>query len=311
MEKGDETMVMLAYGSGAQPTVWQPVNLEELQALKGKLLGKYCYAAGATLLRTQWEGGLVPMPEHMVSLARIPELSGVYVKEDDLVIGALTRLSHCATDVQLQQRPLLQSAMNAIAAPSIRNVATIGGNIVSGVGDSIPVLLVYDAQLRWMTDRGMEQRSLSSWLNGGRDGSRKPNDVLIAIHIPMADTALPDSRSRETLGAREISFYRKLGRRETFTASLVTIAFHGELGSDGRWKKVAIAAGGGSGMAMRLPEAETCLLGSAASAMQASTLAVAVSSEFETYSDAFASEQYRKQTAGNMMGAGLWEALRS
>ncbi|MFC9709569.1 FAD binding domain-containing protein [Paenibacillus sp. NPDC056933] len=304
-------MVMPAYGTGAQPTVWQPDNLEELQALKSKLFGKYCYAAGGTLLRTQWEGGLVPVPEHMISLARIPGAGSVYVDGDHLVIGALTRLNQCDTDVQLQQLPLLQSAMKAIAAPSIRNMATIGGNIVSGVGDSIPALLVYDAQLHWITDNGSEISSLSSWLNGGHDGSRNPNNVLIAIHIPMANTACPYSHSKQSSVSREISFYRKLGRRETFTASLVTIAFHGEVGTDGRWNKIAIAAGGGSGMAMRLPEAEKMLLGSVASAMQASTLAVAVRSEFETYSDAFASEQYRKQTAGNMIGARLWEALCS
>lgn len=304
-------MVMPAYGSGAQPTVWQPVNLDELQALKNKLSEKYCYAAGATLLRTQWEGGLVPVPENIISLARIQGASGVYVDGEELVIGALTRLSHCATDVLLQQLPLLQSAMNAIAAPSIRNMATIGGNIVSGVGDSIPALLVYDAQLYWMTDNGMEMRSLSSWLNGGREGSRNLNDVLVAIRIPLKNTSLPDANNERTLATREISFYRKLGRRETFTASLVTIAFHGEVGADGRWDKIAIAAGGGSGVAMRLPESEKLLLGVETSVMQASSLAGAVIAEFETYSDAFATEQYRKQTAGNMLGAGLWEALRS
>ncbi|WP_160319678.1 FAD binding domain-containing protein [Paenibacillus xylanivorans] len=302
---------MPAYGSGAQPTVWQPDNLDELQALKSELSGKYCYAAGATLLRTQWEGGLVPVPEHMISLARIPGASGVHVDGDDLVIGALTRLCHCATDVHLQQLPLVQSAMNAIAAPSIRNLATIGGNIVSGVGDSIPALLVYDAQLYWMTDNGMEMRSLSSWLNGGRDGSRNPNEVLISIHISMKNTSFSDANSERTSAAHEISFYRKLGRRETFTASLVTIAFYGEVGTDGRWNKIAIAAGGGSGMAMRLPESEKLLLGSEASIVQASALAAAVVSEFVTYRDAFATEQYRKQTAGNMLGAGLWEALCS
>jgi carbon-monoxide dehydrogenase medium subunit len=304
-------MVMAAYGSGARPTVWQPVNLDELQALKNKLSGKYCFAAGATLLRTQWEGGLVPVPEHMISLARIPDASGVYVDGDHLVIGALTRLSHCATDVLLQQLPILQSAMNAIAAPSIRNVATIGGNIVSGVGDSIPALLVYDAQLYWMTDNGMEMRNLSPWLSGGREGRRNPNDVLIAIRIPMKYTPFLDANRERRSAAREISFYRKLGRRETFTASLVTIAFYGEVDADGRWNKIAIAAGGGSGIAMRLTESEKLLLGVEASVMQASSLAASVITEFETYSDTFATEQYRKQTAGNMLGAGLWEALRS
>lgn len=301
-------MVIPAYGSGAMPSVWQPEDLEELQMLKNRLNGSFCYAAGATLLRTQWEGGLVPAPEHMISLARIPETSDVYMDGERIVIGALTRLNRCITDGSLHHLPLLQEAVKTIAAPSIRNLATIGGNIVSGVGDTLPALLTYNAELHWMTDAGLEIRTLDSWLKGGRDGSRNPNDVLISIQIPMEKWSVTNP-DRPTTDVREIAFYRKLGRRETFSASLVTIAFRGEIGTDGTWKKVAIAAGGGSGMAMRLPESEQLLLSGKASIMQTTALADAAASEFVTSGDAFATEHYRKRTAGNLLGAGLWEAL--
>lgn len=309
-KKGDAAMVTPAYGSGAMPSVWQPENLQELQTLRSRLKGMCCFTAGGTLLRTQWEGGLIPAPEHMVSLGRIPEMSGVSIRGDELVIGAMTRLKECASQALLHQLPILQEAVNAIAAPSIRNVATIGGNVVSGVGDTLTALLVCDAELHWLTDSGIEIRSVSSWLQGGRDGSRNPGDVLIAIHIPMRLSSMLDVNSEYRPAAREVSFYRKLGRRETFSASLVTVALYGEIDSDNRWSKIAIAAGGGSGMATRLLESEQQLLGSEASVIQAATLAAAVASEFTTYGDAFATEHYRKQTAGNMLGAGLWEALR-
>ncbi|WP_336758488.1 FAD binding domain-containing protein [Paenibacillus sp. USHLN196] len=302
-------MVIPAYGSGAMPSVWQPENLQELQTLRSRMKGICCYTAGGTLLRTQWEGGLVPAPEHMISLARIPEMSGISSQGDEMVIGAMTRLKECATEALLHQLPILQEAVNAIAAPSIRNVATIGGNIVSGVGDTLPALLVYDAELHWLTDNGIEIRSVSSWLRGGWDGSRNPGDVLISIHIPMRPSSMFDVVGEHIPATRAVSFYRKLCRRETFSASLVTVALYGEMDSDNCWTKIAIAAGGGSGMAMRLLESEQQLLRGKASVMQAATLAAAVASEFTTYGDAFATEYYRKQTAGNMLGAGLWEAL--
>ncbi|MGV2968213.1 FAD binding domain-containing protein [Paenibacillus sp. AGC30] len=302
-------MVTPAYGSGAMPSVWQPENLQELQTLRSRLKGICCFTAGGTLLRTQWEGGLVPAPEHMISLARIPEMSGVSTRGDEMIIGAMTRLKECAAQVLLHQLPILQEAVNAIAAPSIRNMATIGGNIVSGVGDTLPALLVYDAELHWLTDNGIEIRSVSSWLQDGRNGSRNPGDVLISIHIPMRPSSMLDVEGEYRPAARAVSFYRKLGRRETFSASLVTVALYGEIDSDNRWTKIAIAAGGGSGMAMRLLESEQQLLGNEVSVMQAAALSAAVADEFTTYDDAFATEQYRKQTAGNMLGAGLWEAL--
>ncbi|MCW3790513.1 FAD binding domain-containing protein [Paenibacillus sp. LS1] len=302
-------MVTPAYGSGAMPSVWQPENLQELLTLRSRLKGIYCFTAGGTLLRTQWEGGLISAPEHMISLGRIPEMSGVSIRGDELVIGAMTRLKESASQALLHQLPILQEAVNAIAAPSIRNVATIGGNVVSGVGDTLTALLVYDAELHWLTDSGIEIRSVSSWLQGGRDGSRNSGDVLISIHIPIRTSSMLDAEGEYRSVAQEVSFYRKLGRRETFSASLVTVALYGEIDSDNRWTKIAIAAGGGSGMAMRLLESEQQLLGSEASVIQAATLAAAVASEFTTYGDAFATEHYRKQTAGNMLGAGLWEAL--
>ena len=160
-------MVIPAYGSGAMPSVWQPEDMEELRMLRNRLNGSFCYAAGATLLRTQWEGGLVPSPEHMISLARIPGTSDVYMDGDRMVIGALTRLNRCITEGLFHHLPLLQEAVKTIAAPSIRNVATIGGNIVSGVGDTLPALLAYNAELQWMTDAGLEIRTLDSWLKGG------------------------------------------------------------------------------------------------------------------------------------------------
>ncbi|WP_222124471.1 FAD binding domain-containing protein [Paenibacillus xylanexedens] len=301
---------MPAYGSGAIPTVWQPQDLHELRELKSRLQGRYCFAAGGTLLRTQWEGGLVASPEHLICLSRLPGVSDIYMEEHQLVIGALTRLNRCEADTMVAQFPLLQDAIRVIAAPSIRNVATLGGNIVSGVGDTIPALLVYDAQLNWMTDQGMKRGSLASWLNGGEDGRRNPEDVLVSIHIPMQEKdSMSVGMDHHSLINKEISYYRKLGRRETFSASLVTIAMHGEIGLDGRWKQIAIAAGGGSGMAMRLPLSEQLLRDEVASVGQAAALASTVITEFITYGDAFASEQYRKQTAGNLLGAGLWEAL--
>ncbi|WJH29427.1 hypothetical protein N6H13_01100 [Paenibacillus sp. CC-CFT742] len=132
--------------------------------------------------------------------------------------------------------------------------------------------------------------------------------MLISIQIPLDKLPVSDPKNQEP-DAREIAFYRKLGRRETFSASLVTIAFRGEIGTDGRWKKVAIAAGGGSAVAMRLPASEQLLLREEASRMQAEPLGRSASAEFGTYGDVFATEQYRKQTAGNLLGAGLWEAL--
>lgn len=314
-------MVMPGYGSGAQPSVWQPGTLQELQDIREQLKGTRCYVAGGTLLRTQWEGELKVSPEHLVSLACIPEISGISIQGDEIVIGAMTRLRECATDPLLSQFPLLHQAILAIAAPSVRNLATIGGNIASGIGDTLPALLAYEAELQWMTCHGMEKQRVASWLENGRNSKLNADDVLMSIHMPSRNAAVdltssdPEQymyASEQSIpkGNHQISFYRKLGRREAFTASLVTVAFHGEINpDDGRWINIAIAAGGGSGLAVRLTKTEHWLRSGKADASQAAGLAAQAAAELVSYTDAFATEIYRRQSAGNMLGAGLWQAF--
>ncbi|WP_434750914.1 FAD binding domain-containing protein [Paenibacillus amylolyticus] len=316
-------MVTPRYGSGTLPSVWQPDSLQELRIIRERLEGRWCYAAGGTLLRTQWESEVKVPPEHLVSLARIPEMSGISLQGDEIVIGAMTRLKECVTDPLLLRLPILHEAVLAIAAPSVRNLATIGGNIASGVGDSLPALLVYDAELHWLTCHGMETQNVRSWLLDGRDTRLNAEDVLVSIHIPCSrvrgDLTSCDSEqgiyeSDQSIPERnqQISFYHKLGRREAFTASLVTVAFLGEFDPDDRqWKRIAIAAGGGSGIAVRLTETEQWLRSGKADAAQAAGLAAHVAGEFASYTDAFATETYRIQAAGNLIGAGLWQAFQS
>lgn len=316
-------MVMPGYGSGAQPSVWQPGTLQELIDIREQIEGTRCYVAGGTLLRTQWEAALKVSPGHLVSLACIPEMSGISIQGDEIVIGAMTRLRECATDSLLSRFPILHQAILAIAAPSVRNLATIGGNIASGIGDTLPALLVYDAELHWLTCRGMETQHVALWLENGRNNKLNADDVLISIHIPIRNLAVNltssdperymcESEQSKPERVHQISFYRKLGRREAFTASLVTVALHGEINpDDGQWTRIAISAGGGSGIAVRLTDTEHWLQTEKADVSQAAGLAAQAATEFVSYTDAFATEIYRRQSAGNMLGAGLWQAFHS
>ncbi|WP_429374915.1 hypothetical protein [Paenibacillus sp. DS2015] len=107
-----------------------------------------------------------------------------------------------------------------------------------------------------------------------------------------------------------VSFFQKVGRRESFTPSLVTVAFRGWLGEDGRWLYLSMATGGGSALAVRLRESECWLMERRYSSSLLPELAEVIAAEMTSYSDPFASERYRKQTAGNLLAAGLWESLQ-
>lgn len=288
------------------PTVWQPANIYEARAVAEKLHAGYVWASGTTLLRTQWEMGTALMPDHLISLDRIQEIRNISEDPEKLSIGAMCKLRTCNEHPQIQDSfRLIQDAAEVIAAPSIRNLATIGGNVASGVGDTIPALLVYDASLLWITDNGLEEKSLESWLEEWRTGQRNASDLLLNIYIPK-------ETKYNTNGQKylPVSFFHKIGRREAFTPSLVTVAVHGLMNEAGEWDSIAIAAGGGTGHAMRLRDSEALLRGHKMNASSLSKLAETIEAEFMTFTDLYASESYRKQSASNLIVSGLWKSLK-
>lgn len=287
------------------PELWQPETMKEAKEIAAYVSPHYQWAAGTTLLRTQWEMGTAPLPKHLISLTNIREMNGCNLEEDGMRIGALMKLKECAAyERALVHVPLLSQAIDVISAPSIRNLATLGGNVVSGVGDSIPVLLVYEASLRWMTDTGLMEKRLTEWLGEWRRGQRSADHFLTDIWIP-----LPVLKQEEE--GCTLAFFKKIGRREAFTPALVTIAFHGILNSQGEWTSLAMAAGGGAGTAMRLMQTEKWLCEFPVNRLSFSELVKKVQDEFVAMSDMFATDSYRKQTAAGLFASELWKELRA
>jgi len=86
--------------------------------------------AGGTNLVDLMKGGVV-QPVHIVDIGRLP-LAGVDPTSDGGVrIGALARNSDVANHPYIRERfPLLSQALVAGASPQLRNMATVGGNLL-------------------------------------------------------------------------------------------------------------------------------------------------------------------------------------
>ncbi|WP_411349684.1 FAD binding domain-containing protein [Paenibacillus sp. WLX2291] len=376
------------------PIVWEPEDAEEAVRLKRQYGAEAAFVAGGTLLRTQWENGVAAFPQHMIRLDTIPGITNIQEHADSLLIGALSSLKQVGIDKQVEQyAAVLYSACKHIAAPSIRHLATIGGNITSAVGDALPALLVHHARLVWAdSDRtdSIYEQPVVDWMDQLRQGQKNIQAVLLGIHFPkepvdaVAHIAMdPTSASHDLEGLatantqsdqvqsnydkqhhadndtilrlkrddrhivandmhtlsnerhmlssggmqdsasvqlwsdqhgetwRELGFFRKLGRREAFTPSLVTVAFRAWIAEDGRLLHVRIAAGGGSGLGMRLYNCEQWLEGQIYDPSITTQLAELVTAEFISYSDPFATDTYRQRSAGNLLAAGLWESIQA
>jgi CO/xanthine dehydrogenase FAD-binding subunit len=149
----------------AVPSVWEPDSAEAAWRLLQTLGSNSRLVAGGTWLRTQWESGISAMPHHLISIASISEMTSIQKLDNWISIGAGATLQDCKKHVILQAEfPHLIEAIRCIAAPSIRNMATLGGNILTAVGDSIPALLVIGAELCWFDGENRSTESLAGWL---------------------------------------------------------------------------------------------------------------------------------------------------
>jgi xanthine dehydrogenase YagS FAD-binding subunit len=86
--------------------------------------------AGGTNLLDLMKGG-IEHPSRIVDITRLPLAEITDTKAGGLRIGALVRNSDLASDLRVRERyPLLAQALLAGASPQLRNMATVGGNLM-------------------------------------------------------------------------------------------------------------------------------------------------------------------------------------
>jgi CO/xanthine dehydrogenase FAD-binding subunit len=86
-------------------------------------------AGGTTQIDLMLKDGVIA-PRRLVDITRLP-LSGITRREDTLRVGTLTTMEELAADPTVtEQIPLVRESLLAGASPQLRNMATIGGNLL-------------------------------------------------------------------------------------------------------------------------------------------------------------------------------------
>jgi xanthine dehydrogenase YagS FAD-binding subunit len=116
-------------------SIYRPTTVTEaIQILShhGTEAGVY---AGGTDLLMRLKNRLKQAPTYLVDIKKIDDLR--YIKQDSeggIRIGSATKLSEMADSPLLQRRyPMLVQAINLISSPELRNVSTLGGDLLQQV----------------------------------------------------------------------------------------------------------------------------------------------------------------------------------
>jgi CO/xanthine dehydrogenase FAD-binding subunit len=276
-------------------SAYRPGNSRELDNLVSSLPGDLTYVAGATDLMVHPEAW--KSARHPVDLTSVPELATIWERCDGgVLIGAAVPLSRIIRFPLLRDRyPLLVEACAQIGSVQIQNRATLGGNIAnaSPAGDSLPVLSVYDAELR-----------LGPRVNGAftkakiTDIMRGPGLTSLAGRY-IAFIRLPEI---ETKG--EFHYFRKVGQRYSLAISKLSLAVLGWREGD-RLRDLRICAGSVSPVVKRAEKTEALLRGQTLTDELIAEAARKLSEEVSPISDIRSSETYRRHICGAVLSDAL------
>lgn len=164
--------------------IYYPKSVNELLSLYKSMPDSLLYAGGTGILSSKTTK-YPELPQNIIYLRRIEELSIIRRTEGYLEIGACARLNRILGIGEHVLKPALFSAINGIATKEVRNLATLGGNICSPsrIKTLFPILSLIDTRLELRKQGG------SRWINIRKfmapDEGFKPGEVLTRIRIPF------------------------------------------------------------------------------------------------------------------------------
>ncbi len=189
--------------------------------------------------------------EHQVlNIKSLPELQDITQTETSLIIGSACTFARIITDPLINKYfPILTSACAQIGSTQIRNIATIGGNIVNAApcADSVPPLIFYEAELQLQSLKGSRQILLSDFIAKSYQTLIEPDELLVAINIP-----LPENN-------HALWHYYQLGRRQALNITRLSICAQAEFDQDKKMNNCRFVAGSLLAKPARLTEIESVI----------------------------------------------------
>jgi CO/xanthine dehydrogenase FAD-binding subunit len=164
--------------------IMHPLSLKELYMINSEYPDALLFAGGTRIMRT-----LTDPPHCIISLTGIKELTRIRRKENYLELGACVTLSRIVSLGPNVVPGALFQAVSGAASPSIRNMATIGGNIctASYISDLIAPLVLYDTRIEVKTNSGVQWLSLLRFIQTREKTGLSHGETVLLFRIPLEE----------------------------------------------------------------------------------------------------------------------------
>jgi CO/xanthine dehydrogenase FAD-binding subunit len=276
----------------AQPSQYElvaPGKLSKVLELLAREPGVWLPIAGGTELMVQYGAGRLGARK-LVSLWGLTELRRIERTGEELIIGAGCTYSDLRNHpVVAQQFPLLARAASWTGSIANQNRGTLGGNIVnaSPAADSLPALLVYEAELLLISARGTRRVPYADFHTGYKQTRLAPDELVSGIAL-------------EPRFAGYHAYSRKVGTRNAQAIAKLCLAGLGRV-SDNKIEDVRLAIGSMAVTPLRLRRTEEVLLGRTWTPALVGEARQAMETEVAPIDDIRSSAGYRLHVAGNLL----------
>ena len=268
----------------------EPRTVDEAVAMRASAGSDAAFVAGGTDLYPNMKRRQ-QTPTTLISLARIPELRTITGSEHEgLTIGACVTLTAVTTHPVLSQHyRAVAHAAHTISTPLIRNMATMGGNLLLDTRcnyydqtydwrKAIDFCMKRDGQICWVAPS-----SPRCWAVQSSDGV--PVAVALGAEVTLASTrgvrrvpaasmynndgmAYLTKAPDELLVAYHLppangwrATYHKLRRRDAFDFPVLGVAARVDRDADGTVRAARVVLGAVASYPMEIPEAAAPLIG--------------------------------------------------
>jgi aerobic carbon-monoxide dehydrogenase medium subunit len=214
---------------------FEPSTLPEAIRILSEQGSRAYPLAGGTDILVRMKRGEI-MASALVNLKRIEGLNQIKKgSEKGISIGALVSISEIEDSPLLRSAcPVLAESASVLGSPSIRNLASLGGNVgrASPASDMIPSLIVLKANVLVEGPKGKKEVEVEKFFSGPGKTILSSGEVITSIFVPgMAENA----------GAA----YLKLGRTAGIDCCLVGAAASLTLsgkGNEAKEARIALSA---------------------------------------------------------------------
>jgi putative cofactor-binding repeat protein len=274
-----------------------PGTLQAVVSLLADEPGQWLPVAGGTDVMVQYAAGKLPARK-LVSIWNLSELQGIEILPDEIRIGAgCTYTELREHNVIAKEFPCLVSAAGWTGGVANQNRGTLGGNIVnaSPAADSLPALLVYEAELILLSVRGERRVPYLGFHTGYKKMNLAPDELIRCICIRRGFSGY-------------FQYARKVGARDAQAIAKVCVAALGRL-RGGVIEDVRIALGSVAPVPLRLTELEEMVKGKSIEPELVDLARKTAAAVIQPIDDIRSTARYRSAVTGNLVAEFL-EQLR-